>query len=108
MASRSSGVTIGIGYDLGYAAMQDVAEDWLPYIGAAATDLLQTVRGITGLPAREAAANIRSVEIDWNAAHSNFVSVLTNLYAGETIRYFPNSDQLSADSLWCIGFFGLQ
>ena len=58
--------------------MQDVAEDVFPYIGAAATNSLQTVRGITGLPAREAAANIRSVEIDWNAAHSNFVSVLNS------------------------------
>jgi GH24 family phage-related lysozyme (muramidase) len=94
---ESSGVTIGIGYDLGYADAKDIKEDWLPYVGEQITSRLQSVAGFKGSRAKQVIDSVRDVQIEWSAAQSNFVYIL-KLFAGETIRYFPNTGELSADS----------
>jgi len=92
-----SGVTIGIGYDLGYASAGDIKEDWLSIVDASTVARLLSVQGIKGPGASDAARGIQDVEIVWDAAYRNFVQAL-RYYAGETIHYFPNTDQLSPDS----------
>jgi GH24 family phage-related lysozyme (muramidase) len=93
----ASGVTVGIGYDLGYSTSEDIETDWIQLLGDSATKKLETVHGIVGFPAKAAAEHVHDVEISWDNATSNFAAIL-KLYAGETIRYFPNSEELSPDS----------
>jgi GH24 family phage-related lysozyme (muramidase) len=93
----ASGVTVGIGYDLGYPTAEDIETDWVQLLGDSATKKLQSVQGIVGYPAKAAAEQIHDVEISWDNAIANFAAIL-KLYAGETIRYFPNSEELSPDS----------
>jgi len=58
---------------------------------------LLSVAGVTGQLARSESERIFDVEISWESALTNFRSVI-KLYAGETVRYFPNSSKLSPDS----------
>jgi GH24 family phage-related lysozyme (muramidase) len=93
----ASGATVGIGYDLGYSTAEDIETDWTLLLGDSATKKLESVHGIVGFPAKAAAEQIHDVDISWENATSNFAAIL-KLYAGETIRYFPNSEDLSPDS----------
>jgi len=92
-----SGVTVGIGYDLGYVSKDDIAADWATLLSDPTTKQLQSVQGITRGPARAAADQIRDVVIDWDTAMKNFKMIL-RFYAGETVQYYPNSDELPPDS----------
>jgi GH24 family phage-related lysozyme (muramidase) len=93
----ASGVTVGIGYDLGYSTAEDIETDWVKFLTESSTKRLQSVHGIVGFPAKAATEQIHDVEISWENALSNFSAIL-KLYAGETTRYFPNSEELSPDS----------
>lgn len=92
-----SGVTVAIGYDLGYQSDENIQSDWYDFATGDYIVRMQSVRGIKGVPAKRAAASITDVRIPWNAAYGNFTNVL-KFYAGQTIRYFPNSEELSEDS----------
>lgn len=92
-----SGVTIGVGYDLGYQKHEYVVEDWGSILQQSEVNPLLTVVGIKGLPAKAARDTVSEVVVEWEEALQNFRATL-RYYAGQTVRYFPNSDELSADS----------
>jgi hypothetical protein len=65
----SSGVTIGIGYDVGCATKKQLYSDWQGNIPDAAVSALEKVLGVTGSAAKPLAAKLSSsIDIPWEIA----------------------------------------
>lgn len=67
----ASGVTIGIGYDLGHTAPKVIAADWQPH---PQRDRLPGAAGIRGPPARPLAATMADVVTPYPLAHQVFIA----------------------------------
>lgn len=97
-----SGITIGIGYDLGYETAAGIAADWKDFIPVADINKLKAVAGIKGLDARDAlAANtggIKSVSIPYEAAKKVFYMNSLPGYAKLTKSIYPDIATLPPDA----------
>lgn len=93
----ASGVTIGIGYDLGYNSAAVMRSDWsaLPW---ADTERLAAVCGIKGSAAKPAAARVKDIVIPWGMALEVFEVVTIPKFASHTRHAFPGSEKLHPDA----------
>jgi GH24 family phage-related lysozyme (muramidase) len=94
-----SGVTIGIGYDLGYIRPEWLQEDWGHFLSAAT---LKALMPACGLRHGEADAYCKShpdVVVSWSAAHAQFQQILLPRFIAETLIHLPQASCLSNDSL---------
>lgn len=94
----ASGVTIGIGYDLGYTSQVNYEEDWDHLLEQPGYGVLSSVLGLTGQKAKNALASVRGVEIDYDVAERQFKSRSLPCYVAETENAFQNTHDLSEDS----------
>ena len=94
-----SGVTVGIGYDVGYCSAAQLTNDWTGKISVAAIASLQTVRGLKGTAARNALASVRNVDVPWAAAISVHQSTVIPRWVGIVTNALPNTGELSPDCL---------
>ncbi|WP_143450370.1 hypothetical protein [Janthinobacterium sp. BJB446] len=94
-----SGVTIGIGYDLGYVTADWLNEDWEARLADGELATLRKVCGLTGGEARDALAQVRDVAVPWDIADQQFRTRLLPRYVALTLARLPNTDKLSNDSL---------
>lgn len=95
----SSGVTIGIGYDVGYVTKAQLTADWASLLPAEMIAKLATACGVKGIPARALAASLKSsVDVPWAAANTVFRQKNMPAYSAEVVRALPNTDRLSGDS----------
>jgi GH24 family phage-related lysozyme (muramidase) len=94
-----SGVTIGVGYDLGYATREWLREDWGGHLPTTTIATLSQVCGITGPAAQSALAKVAHVDIGWPTAEAQFRSQTLPRYVGQTVKVLPNAASLSDDSL---------
>lgn len=94
----ASGVTIGIGYDLGYA--DDIVSAWGPLLQSPAAQRLSSAAGITGDAARELATILSDITVPWDAAVQVFQERSIPKAEAETLSIFPNAVELPAD---CFG-----
>ncbi|MGV4796252.1 hypothetical protein [Rhizobium sp. F40D2] len=92
-----SGLTIGIGYDMGYTESQDFEDDWAPFL---ASDVIARLKPACGHPG-ESEVTLPSmysdIEIPWAAAEQQF-EIAIKQTAGQTEHVFPRSSELSPDS----------
>lgn len=98
----ASGVTIGVGYDLGHNTPEEIAADWADLLPEADIALLRSVSGETGDRARQALdgdARLRAVVVSWDAALEVFQRVTLPKFAARTARAFPNSETLHGHCL---------
>ena len=96
-----SGVTVAIGYDLGYTTRDKVAKDFGKHLPAAMIIAMQNVVGLTGDAARMALAGIQNkVEISWDVAMEVFEAVDLLRYENMLLKACPGSENLSPD---CFG-----
>lgn len=94
-----SGVTIGIGYDLGYTSAAKLAADWGPLLPADMVEALGQALGIKGKPAKEMAAHLApAVLVPWAAANAVFRGRDVAAYSAEVRAALRNTDLLSPDS----------
>lgn len=85
----ASGVTIGVGYDLGYNTRDQIAADWRS-LSPEAVRRLQSVAGVKGTPASRVATTLRSLSIPWDVAEKvyqertipRFTRLTERAYAG--------------------------
>ena len=64
-----SGVTIGIGYDVGYASKPQLRADWGGSIADAMITALESALGVTGTPANAVAKRLQAkVDVPWASA----------------------------------------
>lgn len=90
----ASGITIGIGYDCGYATVAQIAADWGRLLPAAMVKVLQSVAGLTGIKAQAALASVKTkVEVPWDAAIAVFARTSLPKYATLAAK-LPNYDDL--------------
>lgn len=94
-----SGVTIGIGYDLGYVQAAQVARDWTASLGAPAVEVLSPVCGLTGEAAHQALQQVMSIDVPFSSASAVFQQTSVPRTTAETVGALPGSDALSTDCL---------
>jgi len=63
-----SGVTIGVGYDLGYNTAAQIAADWKGLLPDAQIKRLQSVAGKKGALAKAALPSVRDIYVPWDKA----------------------------------------
>jgi GH24 family phage-related lysozyme (muramidase) len=95
----ASGVTIGIGYDLGYQVAADFEEDWASYLDAVTLAGLATVLGTTGQAASAALASVGHFQVNWAEAIAEFTEQSQPRTIAETEAALENTGELSPDSL---------
>lgn len=94
-----SGVTIGVGYDLGYVTPEWLKEDWGGILNPGEITILRGACGLRGEHARQALPKFKKITIPWIEAGPQFRKNLLPRYTAETLARLPNSNKLSDDSL---------
>ena len=84
-----SGVTIGIGYDLGYNSQSQIRTDWNGQLDAQTIERLAACAGITGLAANSRINGLKDIVVPWSAAISVFRERSIPHYQGLTSLAFP-------------------
>jgi len=97
----NSGVTIGIGYDLGMSSVATINADWASRVSPQMLAAMCSAAGIHGDAARPLAAQLRDqIDIPWDMAIDVFANHDVPKFAGLVRGKLPNTDQLSPD---CFG-----
>lgn len=95
-----SGVTVAIGYDLGYVTREKVQEDFGGMLPAAMIIAMQNVAGLKGAAARNALPTVKNkVSIPWDVAMKVFEKDFVR-YENMLLRACPRAKELSGD---CFG-----
>jgi GH24 family phage-related lysozyme (muramidase) len=92
----ASGITIGVGYDLGFATADQFEEDWKPFLSSDEIERLKNVIGLSGDKASERASEFRDIKIKRADAEQVFKERTLPLYSQRTEAAFPGADQLPA------------
>jgi GH24 family phage-related lysozyme (muramidase) len=94
----ASGVTIGIGYDLGYNTLKQFEDDWHNLLDANDYNKLTLHIGKKADKAKAAISSLRDIRVKWAAAESVFKTSTLPRFIVETKRAFPGSDKLHPDA----------
>ena len=94
----ASGVTIGIGYDLGYNSSAQFAADWRDQLSAGDFARLQPCLGATARRAKDLIGGVKDISIAWDSAFAVFQNNTLPRFIRETVKAFPGSDKLHPDA----------
>jgi hypothetical protein len=94
---EQSGVTIGIGYDLGYVNKTEFSEDWKD-LPKEIFDRLYKIVGIKGYTAKNLIRGLKDVNIPWDLALKVFNNKTVTKFYNLTKQTFPNFDNLPEDA----------
>jgi len=92
-----SGVTIGVGYDLGYVNKTEFSEDWKD-LPKETFDRLYKVVGIKGYNAKNLIRGLRDIVIPWELSLQVFNNKTVTKFWNLTKDTFPNFDNLPEDA----------
>jgi len=93
-----SGVTIGVGYDLGTVTAARFQADWSDELDAASLNRLAACCGVRGQQASQAVENVRDIRVPWAAADAVFRTRTLPATAAQTQAALANTASLPADS----------
>ena len=91
-----SGITIGIGYDLGYNSVEVFNQDWHK-LADVEQQRLSDCCGLTEDAAKERLASVRDIIVPWELAWEVFNVVTVPKFYNLTKEAFPGFEQLPAD-----------
>jgi hypothetical protein len=94
---EQSGVTIGVGYDLGYVNKAEFSEDWKD-LPKEIFDRLYKVVGIKGYNAKNLIRGLKDITIPWDLALKVFNNKTVTKFYNLTRQTFPNFDNLPEDA----------
>jgi hypothetical protein len=95
-----SGVTIGIGYDVGYASKPQLRADWGGAIPDAMITALEAALGVTGTPASAVAKRFQAtVDVPWPDAIKVHREKVLPRWVGLVERNLNNADIIGPDCL---------
>ena len=94
---EQSGVTIGIGYDLGYVNKAEFSEDWKD-LPKEIFDRLYKVVGIKGYNAKNLIRGLKDINIPWDISLKVFNNKTVTKFYNLTRQTFPNFDNLPEDA----------
>jgi len=92
-----SGVTIGVGYDLGYVNKAEFIQDWKD-LPKETFDRLYKVVGIKGYNAKNLIRGLKDITIPWELALKVFNNKTVTKFYNLTKQTFPNFDNLPEDA----------
>jgi GH24 family phage-related lysozyme (muramidase) len=93
-----SGITLGIGYDLGYVTVEQFEQDWGKILSADQMTRLKTVIGLKGGAAQMRAPQFRDIKVTRAQAEKVFKKRTLPLHSARTEQAFPGVDQLPPDA----------
>ena len=96
-----SGVTIGIGYDLGYTTLQGVTKDWGQLVSPEALNILLKCVGLKGTTASafmKMHPEVKTVKIPFSTARTIFINRSLVKYAKATYAIYPGLEELKPDA----------
>lgn len=93
-----SGVTIGVGYDIGYTTRALLDADWGSRVAGPELARLARCVGVKALPARALIPSVRDIAIPWMAASAVFFAVTVPRYYRQAADAFPGLESLPADA----------
>ena len=94
---EQSGVTIGVGYDLGYVNKGEFSEDWKD-LPKEIFDRLYKVVGIKGYNAKNLIRGLKDITIPWELSLKVFNNKTVTKFYNLTRQTFPNFDNLPEDA----------
>lgn len=94
----ASGITIGIGYDLGYRTLLEYVRDWGERLPATAKERLAHVIGKRGDAAQTVLSDVRDINIPKEAAAAVLRANTIPWAISETRRVFPGVERLPQDA----------
>lgn len=93
----ASGITVGIGYDLGYSTPDQIVADWKDYLTPDVIREMQKYAGLTGQQAHAVLGESREhIVIPWNAAMAVFMKHDMPKWESRVLKACPGSDKLPA------------
>lgn len=92
-----SGVTIGVGYDLGYVNKTEFSEDWKD-LPKETFDRLYKVVGIKGYNAKNLIRGLKDITIPWELSLQVFTNKTITKFWNLTRDTFPNFDKMPEDA----------
>ena len=92
-----SGITIGVGWDLGHTHAGETTRAWRGKINDAALALLVSVSTHKGAAAQERLPHVRHIGIPWAAALEVFRDVTIPTWYLRTLRIYPQVESLPGD-----------
>jgi hypothetical protein len=92
-----SGVTIGVGYDLGYVNKGEFSEDWKD-LPKETFDRLYKVVGIKGYNAKNLIRGLKDIVIPWELSLQVFNNRTVTKFWNLTKDTFPNFDKMPEDA----------
>jgi len=90
----ASGVTIGVGYDVGYNSTATIRSDWGAQLDDATVTRLCSVAGKTGQTAKAALPSVKDIVVPWPAALAVYEAVTIPKFVAQTRTAFPGYDNL--------------
>jgi hypothetical protein len=93
-----SGVTIGIGYDIGYNSLEEFTKDWKGKISDSDFDRLSKALGKKMTTASVLVKTLKDISIPWVKALEVFEDKTIPRFVKETLKAFPNADSLHPDA----------
>ena len=94
----ASGVTVGVGYDLGYNTVSQFQEDWGGRIDDSDFNRLKKCLGYKGSSANAKVGSVRDIEVPWDSALKVFKNNTIPRFIKLTLRAFPEADKLHPDA----------
>lgn len=95
----NSGITIGIGYDLGHVSLDTFSKDWRDFLSPNDFTTLSKVVGKTREEARRAfTSEVKGVVVEWDQAVEVFSSTSMPSWATRTLRVYPGLEKLPPDA----------
>jgi GH24 family phage-related lysozyme (muramidase) len=93
-----SGITIGIGYDLGQVTEDQFVDEWRKYVHPFVIDTLSPVTRFHGTDARDRLSSVQMVGVKWADAYKQFSETSLPLFIAETEKFCPHVADLPEDS----------
>jgi hypothetical protein len=94
---EQSGITIGVGWDLGHTSATETSRAWAPHLDAATLALLVSVSGRKGTDAQQVLPHVRHLNVPWTAAMAVFEKVTLPTWYMRTLRIYPQMVDLQGD-----------
>ncbi len=93
-----SGLTIGVGYDLGFASTDQFQQDWAAALSTAKLDRLSTMCGKKGRAVKDTLSQFSDIGISYKQAVTVFSETSLPNYASQAAKAFPGLKALYADA----------
>lgn len=96
----ASGVTIAIGYDLGYATLAKERADWSEHCDEDELRVMDRCLGVRGEAARAMLPTVKGkIDIGWDAATAVFLGRDVPQWTAAVVKAIPGAERLSPDCL---------